>query len=99
MSALRLSVNRALCDVPIGTARELAARIRAQHEGLDRPLVAAACFIETCCDGVYTTPIPFTDQEEADLAATIDAWELEVGYHRLPTSISALRDALRAQAA
>ena len=99
MRALRITVNGVDCDVPVETARELAARARAVFEGPERPLHAVAVYLEACCESGLPVNVLFTDREEADLGWAIDSWELEVGHFALPPEIRVMRDALRRQAA
>ena len=99
MSGLRLIVNGTPCVVPVDDARELAARVRVLLDSPERPLLAAAIFIESCCDRALTADVPLSDQEEADLYWALDQWEIDVGYEGLPPSMRAVRNALREQAA
>ena len=99
MSALVLVVNGLRCAVPADVALELARRVRASTETLERPLRAAAIYLEACCDSGAAAEIAFTDREEADLAWVLDVWAAEAGYAELPDAMAAIRAALRAQAA
>ena len=99
MSGLRLIVNGTPCVVPVDDARELAARVRVLLDSPERPLLAAAIFIESCCERALTADVPLKDQEEADLGWALDMWAVEVGHDALPASMRAVREALRTRAA
>jgi hypothetical protein len=99
MNALKLIINDTVCLMPVAVARELAARLRRNAASFESPALAVAVLIETCCDEVAGTDLRFTDREETELAWTVHAWKVDVGYAELPAAIMRLRDALGREAA